>query len=102
WVFGQILNSIGYPSIPAACPATWQEAIDTLGSPPFLLKPRRGNGSRGIFKVEDSADFDYAVSKVRAPWFLQRIVGSDDQEYTIGVFGLGGGRYTGTSLFRRR
>ena len=102
WTFGQLLASIGYPVIPSTCPDSWQEAVESLGPPPLLLKPRQGNGSRGIVKLEDALDFDYWKAKVRTPCMLQRIVGSDDQEYTVGVFGLGGGRYIGPLIFRRR
>ena len=102
WTFGQVLASMGYPVIPSARPDSWQEAIDALGPPPLLLKPRQGNGSRGIVKLEDGRDFDYWTEKSRTPWMLQRIVGSDEQEYTVGVFGLGDGRYIGPIIFRRR
>ena len=102
WSFGQMLASIGYPVIPSAHPGTWQEAIDSLGPAPLLLKPLQGNGSRGILKLEDGCDFEYWKAKLRTPWMLQRIVGSEDQEYTVGVFGLGGGRYIGPLIFRRR
>ncbi|KNY10448.1 hypothetical protein AKG08_12130 [Achromobacter piechaudii] len=33
---------------------------------------------------------------------LQRIVGTADEEYTVGVFGLGEGRHVGPLTFRRR
>lgn len=102
WAFGQTLASIGYPVIPSVRPDTWQEAVEALGPAPLLLKPLQGNGSRGILTLDDSRDFEYWKAKLRMPWMLQRIVGSDDQEYTVGVFGLGGGRYSGPLIFRRR
>jgi carbamoyl-phosphate synthase large subunit len=102
WVFGEILASIGYPLIPSAQPGSWEEALDKLGSPPLLLKPLRGNGSRGIVKLEDEQDFQYWRDKASDTWMLQRIVGSADEEYTVGVFGLGDGDITLPIIFRRR
>ncbi|MNS78356.1 carbamoyl phosphate synthase-like protein [compost metagenome] len=102
WEFGNALNAIGYPVIPSARPATWAEAIAALGAPPLLLKPLRGNGSRGIVLLEDEDDFNYWRRKSASPWMLQRVVGSADEEYTVGVFGLGGGRWLGPLIFRRR
>lgn len=102
WSFGQALASIGYPVIPSARPDSWQEAIHFLGPGPLLLKPLQGNGSRGILKLEDARDFEYWSAKLRISWMLQRIVGTEDQEYTVGIFGLGGGRYIGPLIFRRR
>lgn len=102
WIFGQILTSIGYTTIPSVCTNDWQEMNNTLGPPPFLLKPRHGNGSRGIIKIEDPDDIGYWNKKMVAPWMLQRIVGNDEQEFTVGVFGLGNGQYLGPIIFRRR
>ncbi|MFT3848109.1 MAG: ATP-grasp domain-containing protein [Propionivibrio sp.] len=102
WSFGLELASIGYPLIPSVRPENWKEAVNSLGPAPLLLKPLQGNGSRGIVRLEDERDFEYWKSKLRTPWMLQRIVGSDDEEYTVGIFGLGDGRYVGPMMFRRR
>ncbi|MCP2513933.1 ATP-grasp domain-containing protein [Achromobacter mucicolens] len=102
WDFGQELIAIGYPAIPSARPNSWAQAIEELGPAPLLLKPRRGNGSRGIVLLEDEADFDYWRKKAIAPWMLQRVVGSADEEYTVGVFGLGDRRQLQPLIFRRR
>lgn len=102
WEFGQILESIGYRTIPSARPESWQEAVAVLGPAPLLLKPLNGNGSRGIRTLEDERDFEYWRAKMRSPWMLQSVVGSADQEYTVGVFGLGDGRYIGPLICRRR
>ncbi len=102
WDFGEILTRIDYPTIPSLKPKTWTEAVDKLGPPPLLLKPLRGNGSRGIVKLEDERDFEYWNGKLQYPWMLQRIVGGDNEEYTAGVFGLGDGGMLGPLIFRRR
>lgn len=102
WAFGESLTHIGYPTIPSLRPDSWKEAIDVLGDPPLLLKPLQGNGSRGIVRLEDETDFSYWRAKLAYPWMLQRIIGSADEEYTVGVFGLGSGSFVGPITFRRR
>ena len=102
WDFGNDLATMGYPVIPSLRPATWSEAVDKLGPPPLLLKPLQGNGSRGIVKLEDESDFEYWCNKAVGDWMLQHIVGETENEYTVGVFGLGGGGFIDPLIFRRR
>lgn len=102
WEFGKALADMGYPVIPSIRPDTWQQAVEKLGLPPFLLKPLQGNGSRDILRLEDEQDFEYWRSKASGDWMLQRIVGKPDEEYTVGVFGLGNGHFIGPLIFRRR
>lgn len=102
WLLGQALQGHGLPTIPSCMPQTWHAAIEALGPPPLLLKPRQGNGSRGIVRLENEADFLYWRTKSGAGWMLQRIVGSDREEYTVGVFGFGDGRSLQPITFRRK
>ncbi len=102
WTFGLALAGIGYTPIPSVRPESWGQAIEALGPAPLLMKPLRGNGSRGIVLLHDEQDFTYWRAKTSGDWMLQRVVGSADQEYTVGVFGLGGGAVLGPLIFRRR
>jgi len=102
WIFGEILSGIDYPVIPSLKPKSWAEAVDILGPPPLLFKPLRGNGSHGIVKLDDERDFQYWSNKACDTWMLQRIVGSADEEYTVGVFGFGDGDILAPIIFRRR
>lgn len=102
WVFGEALASAGFPTIPTFRPASWREACEALGRPPFLLKPRRGEGSAGIVRLEDEGDFSYWTRKSGENWMLQRIVGCDEEEYTVGIFGQGATDPVGPIIFRRK
>lgn len=102
WAFEGELAEMGYAVIPSARPSTWSEAVEKLGSPPLLLKPLQGNGSRGIVRLEDETDFKYWSRRTAGEWMLQRIVGKADEEYTVGVFGLGAGGFIEPLIFRRR
>lgn len=100
-IFGEALAAAGFPTIPTARPTSWTDACNALGAPPFLLKPRRGEGSAGIVRLQDESDFSYWTRKGGENWMLQRIVGRDDEEYTVGIFGLGAADPIGPIIFRR-
>lgn len=102
WLFSKVLRELDYPPIPSVRPGSWAEALASLGNPPFLFKPLSGNGSRGIVRINNERDFEYWRSSSSVDWMLQKIVGRDDQEFTVGVFGLDAGRYIKPIIFRRR
>lgn len=92
---------LGLPVIPSVHDGSWDEAIEALGPGPLLLKPAVGEGSVGIARLQDQTDFDYWTRKTPGPYLVQRIVGTDDEEYTVGAFGLGDGGYLGPLIMRR-
>tara|TARA_B100000959_G_C14985313_1_gene625314 strand:- start:3008 stop:3976 length:969 start_codon:yes stop_codon:yes gene_type:complete len=85
-------------AIPTLVDADWEECVRKLGGPPLLLKPRRGSGSRGIVKLEKKEDWVLHSDGFN---LIQRIVGRDTNEYTVGLFGLGRGRLMPPIVFRR-
>lgn len=69
---------------------------------PFLLKPRRGYGAMGIVRVSSEHDFRAHQSEIGDVLMAQPIVGTDDEEFTMSVFGDGhGGHYASMTLRRR-
>jgi carbamoyl-phosphate synthase large subunit len=102
WLMRKALAHNGMRTIPTSDTTNWADAISELGAPPLLLKPRRGNGSRGIVRLQDEEDFNYWRNKAADNWMLQRIVGSDDEEYTVGLFGFGDGTGLEPIIFHRR
>ncbi|CAG1021308.1 Alpha-aminoadipate--LysW ligase LysX [Methylococcales bacterium] len=102
WLMGLELHKAGLASIPTILSQDWQECIRVFESAPFLLKPRRGNGSRGIVKLYDETDFHYWVNKSTDDFMMQKIVGNDEEEYTVGAFGFGDGDSLKPIIFRRK
>ena len=100
--FHAAYSAAGFPAIPSARPESWEAALAQLGPAPLLLKPRRGEGSAGIVRLHDAEDFAYWTRKNGDNWLIQRIVGADVDEYTVGVYGLGDGGYIGPIIMRRR
>lgn len=101
WDFGLELERLGLPAIPALLGAGWTDCVRQLGLP-LLLKPRQGNGSRGIAVLRDEDDFNYWSHKSRDEFLIQKFIGSDEQEFTIGAFGFGDGTALPPIIFRRK
>ncbi len=63
------------------------EIIGELVEPffPLILKSRDGSGSKNLFVITDKDDFNYYSKKY--PGFLaQEMIGSENEEYTCGLF----------------
>lgn len=52
---------------------------------PLIVKPRKGAGSKDIFKVHNRDKLAYFLKFVEDP-IIQEELGSEDEEYTTGVF----------------
>ncbi|URK88617.1 ATP-grasp domain-containing protein [Rhizobium sp. RCAM05350] len=101
WDFGLELERLGLPTIPARLGAGWAQCARDLGLP-LLLKPRQGNGSRGIAVLRDEDDFNYWSRKSTDAFLIQKFIGSDEQEFTVGAFGFGDGTALAPIIFRRK
>lgn len=53
---------------------------------PFLLKPKRGFGSKGIIRIKNENDFEIHKHKIGKDLIMQPIIGTDDEEYTVSAF----------------
>lgn len=100
--FHAAYSAAGFPAIPSARPESWEDALKQLGPAPLLLKPRRGEGSAGIVRLNDAMDFDYWTRRSGDNWLLQTIMGTDLEEYTVGIYGLGDGGFVGPIIMRRK
>jgi carbamoyl-phosphate synthase large subunit len=69
---------------------------------PFLLKPRRGFGSKGIVRVGSEDVFLNHRADIGNVLMAQPIVGNDAEEYTISAFCDGRGSYFASMTLRRK
>lgn len=74
---------------------------DELGVP-FIVKPRHSTASKGITTIHSREDFYYWKSKLGGDFMVQQLVGDDEHEYTVGVFGLGDGSFSQSIAFSRK
>lgn len=90
----------GLNVIPTLFERSYQDCTSRLGSP-FLLKPRHSYAGKGIHKIYNEEEFNF-YNKTPETNICQRIVGSDNSEYTISVFGKGDGTYADYIILRRK
>ena len=69
---------------------------------PFLLKPRRGFGSKGIVRVTSEDVFEKHRANIGPALMAQPIVGDDAEEYTTSAFCDGQGSYFASMTLRRK
>lgn len=101
WLTHSELVRRGFPTIETRLDGEFQDLARALGLP-MLLKPRRSYASKGIQLIRTREDFDYWKARLGANFMVQRIVGDADEEYTVGAFGLGGGRCVDPIIFQRK
>jgi carbamoyl-phosphate synthase large subunit len=102
WHMHQILIGHGLPAIPTTTIGTWSEMLACLGDPPFIAKARRGSGSRGqriIYSEEEWSGFQHLFS---TDHMMQKLVGTDEEEYTLGLYGYGDGTSSPSFVTKRR
>lgn len=101
WLTHQALVAAGQPVIPTRVDGDFEDLCQELGQP-FLLKPRRSYASKGICLVADEEEFLFRKRRMGDEFMAQRITGSDDGEYTVGLFGYGDGTASRPIAMRRR
>lgn len=101
WLMHEELTAINEPSkIPSYSEGSFDALTGRLGLP-FLLKPRRSYASKGLVVVSSRADFDAHAHRLGDHLIAQPIIGTADQEYTVGVFGDGRGGICASIALRR-
>ena len=56
---------------------------------PVVVKSRKGHGSKKLWKVMDSRDLEYVRGKDDGSLLIQEHIGSEEDEYTTGIFSDG-------------
>jgi len=85
-------------------PKTWLArdltAVDSAY--PLLLKPRRGMAGKGIHLVRSPAEMQEWLKRIAIDdYLIQAHIGTDDEEYTVSVFGCADGTITPPIMLRR-
>jgi carbamoyl-phosphate synthase large subunit len=53
---------------------------------PIVIKPKKGYGSNGIFRIYNEIDLAMNENKINNDIIIQPLIGSEDQEYTVSGF----------------
>ena len=91
----------GIPTIDTKASGEFSELAKALGIP-FLVKPRRSSASKGHHRISTALEYEQAQARLASEFVAQRIVGTDDAEYTVGVFGYGDGTSSHFLALQRR
>lgn len=102
WLMHQELLRLDEDSrIPSYIEGTYEMLVERVGLP-FILKPRRSYASKGLVRVTSRDDFTAHAASLGEVLMAQMLVGSDDQEYTVGAFGDGWGGVACSITLQRR
>ena len=90
---------------PCRIDSSLESEFDVLASRfglPFLLKPRRSYASKGLVTIHSELEFRPHSGKLGKELMAQPLVGDDDHEYTVGIFGDGQGSVSASITLKRR
>jgi carbamoyl-phosphate synthase large subunit len=79
--YQQLINTNKEVAIPTVIDADF-----SIFPTPFLLKPRRGYGSKGIIKINNEKEFEAHKEKLSDGYIMQPVIGTEDEEYTVSAF----------------
>jgi len=84
--------------------ATHESILTIQGSYyPFLLKPRGGMAGKGIYRAENADDLNFWMKRLPVnEYILQQYIGSDDDEYTVSIFGFKNGDISEPFALKRK
>ncbi|MDA0810802.1 MAG: ATP-grasp domain-containing protein [Verrucomicrobia bacterium] len=101
WKAVEFFTSAGIPTIPSRIDDDFASAVADLGLP-MLSKLRCSDAGKGMRVVHDEAEFRACRTTAGDNFMVQRIVGSDDEEFTASVFGFGDGTALNGPILRRK
>lgn len=87
--------------IPSYLSGDYDSLSETLGLP-FILKPRKSYASKGLVKVHSREGFNEHKDKLGENLMAQPLIGADEEEYTVAVFGDGYGKICCTITLQRQ
>lgn len=102
WRMHQNLLAGGVEAIPTVLAPDLVDCASQLGDGPYLVKARRGSGSRGQAIIDSEEEWAKKKADYDDGFIVQRVVGKDHEEYTVGLFGLGDGDETEIFVLKRR
>lgn len=102
WLTYQYLinSELAELAIPSVIEGTYGSISDSFGKE-FLIKPRCSYAGKGIVRVAGEEQFEFYKDASHG-FMAQKLIGDNDHEYTVGIFGLGDGTYSGYIALRRQ
>lgn len=101
WSLFEYLLANKHKAIGSMIEGEYDVVAHTLGMP-CLLKPRSSSSSKGITEILNREDYYYWKNKLGNNFMVQEIVGDNEHEYTVGIFGLGDGTFSQSITLLRK
>lgn len=101
WRTYQFLLEHNIQAIPTAIEGNYMELKKEYGEV-LLIKPRQSYASKGLVIVDNETDYNYWKDKMKNQFMVQKIIGNEENEYTVANFGYGDGNATEPICFRRK
>lgn len=102
WDFYEILLQAGIScAIETSLEADYNALVARFGVP-FIVKPRRGFGSKGVRRIDSEEAFDECRAEMGQTLLAQGLIGTDSEEYTVSAFCDGQGDFHASMAMRRR
>ena len=102
WTFYQKLQSFNSPYLIETTFDNDYSLLSRKFGIPFLLKPRRGHGSKGIVRVTNEQIFLEHRDSIGSILMVQPVIGTDEEEFTTSAFCDGKGDYYASMTFKRK
>jgi carbamoyl-phosphate synthase large subunit len=102
WKFYKFLKSKKFSGLITTCLQNNYKNLIKKYKTPLLLKPRKGFGSKGVVKIFSKEQFKIYKNDIGKKLMVQPYIGSEDEEYTVSIFGDGLGSYFTIIAFKRR
>jgi carbamoyl-phosphate synthase large subunit len=102
WKFYKFLKSKKFSGLITTCLQNNYKNLIKKYKTPLLLKPRKGFGSKGVVKIFSKEQFKIYKNDIGKKLMVQPYIGSEDEEYTVSIFGDGIGSYFTIIAFKRR
>ncbi len=87
--------------IPTLSRCSYSDCVTELGLP-FLFKPILSYASKGIEVIKTEREFEFYTAKHKNNCIYQKIVGTEESEYTVAVFGDGEGGFFDNIILNRK
>jgi carbamoyl-phosphate synthase large subunit len=102
WLSTKVLSAFAVPVPDTVLPTDLEQLEDFRRNHayPYLMKPRRGSGGRGLVLVQTDKELAFFSDYLPDP-VVQELLLPDDQEYTVGVFRQTDGKVTGALALKR-
>lgn len=102
WLMHQELASIDSSARIASYLKGDFDSFSAMLEIPFIVKPRCSYASKGLVRINSKAEFMYLADRLGQDLMVQPIIGRDDEEYTVAIFGDGEGQVCASIILKRR